>query len=66
MALDGIVQCVACGKKIEQVGNHHCDEKFERHMQGVDRREQETFDRGRSEAARLNYGFSLLALRGDW
>lgn len=63
---DGIIRCVACGERLEAIfGNHHCSEEFERRRQAIDRREQETFDRGRSEATRLNYGFSLLSLRGD-
>lgn len=60
-----ITHCAACGVKIELYGDHHCDPKFERQREGIDRREQEWYERPPSWATRLNVGFSLLRLAGD-
>lgn len=61
-------KCVACGEPMEHFGNHHCPEDFEKRRQMVDRRERETIhpQRQPTEAMRINYGFYLLSLRGDW
>jgi hypothetical protein len=59
-------QCVACGAKIELFGNHHCSQAFENRRQGIDRRSQEHVTHTPAEAARLNYGFYLLSLRGGF
>ena len=74
--------CVACGQPIERVisphtlpngrvvqvpfDNHHCSERFENMRQGVDRREQEPYERYPNFASRLSSGFSLLREFGDF
>jgi hypothetical protein len=59
--------CVACERKIEPFGNHHCDEAFEKRRQARERQaEQDYCLRKPTEAMRINYGFYLLSLQGDW
>jgi hypothetical protein len=74
--------CVACGQKIETVvspytlpsgrvvdapfHNHHCSERFENMRRAIDRRSQETYPQRPTEGERLNAGFNMLALGGDW
>jgi len=67
MALDGIIHCVACGQRIEPFGDHHCSEEFEKRRQAVNRRaEQDYLNRQPAESTRINFGFYLLSLGGDW
>lgn len=64
MALDGLLHCVACGHKIEPFGDHHCDPKFEKRREAIDRRAQEHQFHRFTEAQRLNYGLYLMTLPG--
>lgn len=61
-----MTQCVACGEKIQEFGNHHCSPEAEKRRQTADKlREQDYELRKPTEAMRLNYGFHLLSLSGS-
>ena len=67
MSYGDTTHCVACGKRIELYGNHHCDEKFEKRRQATERGMDQDYNLRRpAEATRINYGFYLLSLRGDF
>lgn len=57
--------CVACGARIEEYGNHHCSPEAEKRKQYADRQaeSQDYINRKPTEAMRINYGFYLLSLR---
>jgi hypothetical protein len=54
-------------QRIELFGNHHCSQAFEKRRQTANRQaEQDYANRQPTEAARINFGFHLLSLAGDW
>jgi hypothetical protein len=62
----GVSRCVACGERTRS-DNHHCPSAFENRRQGANKAaEQDYLNRRPAEATRLNYGFYLLSLKGDW
>lgn len=59
--------CVACGEKIGKYGTHHCTPEAEKRRQARQKQaEQDYCNRKPTQAMRINYGFYLLSLRGDW
>jgi hypothetical protein len=69
--MDGILNCVVCGQRFlgSEGGydNHHCPESILKRREATNRQaEQDYLNRRPSEAMRINYGFHLLSLRGDF
>lgn len=62
----GVCKCVACGQRGPD-DNHHCPPAFVKRRETINRQaEQDYLNRRPSEAMRINFGFYLLSLRGDF